>query len=202
MHEPAPPLRPDLVVVAGMVTPGARLLDIGCGRGALLARLGAEKGVDGRGIELKQSRVAACVARGLSVIQGDADTDLADYPDGAFDFVILSQTLPAVRRPLEVLRQMLRIGSFAIVSIPNAAAWRYRLRFLAAGRVPVPRAGDETWYTSANIHPCSIADFLALCRDNAVAVVEGLALMPGGARPIGRWSNLLAEQAVFLLKRA
>jgi methionine biosynthesis protein MetW len=184
-----------------MVTAGARVLDVGCGRGALLARLGAEKGVDGRGIELKQSRVAACVARGLSVIQGDADTDLVDYPDGAFDFVILSQTLPAVRRPFEVLRQMLRIGAHAIVSFPNAAHWRARLTFLGGGRVPIVGAADETWYTSPNIHPCSIADFLALCVERNFAIVKGIALSPRGVRPIGGLSNLLAEEAVFLLRR-
>ncbi len=202
MTDQTPPLRRDLAVVADLVTPGARVLDVGCGKGTLLALLGSRKGVDGRGIELKQSRVAASVARGLSVIQGDADTDLADYPDHAFDFVILSQTLHAVRRPLEVLRQMLRIGAFAIVSFPNVAVWHARLRYLWSGSAPITHIVDESWHASSSIHPCSIADFIALCGANRVTIVQGYVLGRGGAaRPIGPLANLCAEQAVFLLKR-
>ena len=134
-----PGARPDHRLIAELVEPGSRLLDIGCGDGALLELLAREKNVDGRGIEISQEGVNASVRRGLSVIQGDAETDLADYPDAAFDYVVLSQTLPAIRDPRGVLLELLRIGRSAIVSIPNFGHWRNRLHLLARGRMPAPR---------------------------------------------------------------
>jgi methionine biosynthesis protein MetW len=197
--------RLDLRVVAGLVMPGTRVLDVGCGDGALLELLVREKRVDGRGIELSQAGVHASVARGLSVIQGDADTDLADFPDGAFDHVILSQTLQAVRRPREVLLHMLRIGGQAIVSFPNFGTWRARLFLLGQGRMPTGRLLGEAWHATPSIHPCSIADFLDLCRELGVAIEHGVALGRDGAEsPIGdgRRANLFAELAIFALRRA
>ena len=132
--------RIDLLVVADMVAPKSRVLDVGCGDGTLLRLLAEERGVDARGIELSQSGVNDCVAKGLSVIQGDADTDLADYPDDAFDYVILSQTLQATRRPRAVLEHMLRIGRHAIVSFPNFGHWRIRAQIALAGRMPVTKS--------------------------------------------------------------
>src|SRR3990170_5842726 len=137
--------RVDLLVVADMVAPGSRVLDVGCGDGELL-RLLELRGVDGRGIELSREGVNECVAKGLAVIQGDADTDLGDYPNDAFDYVILSQTLQATRNPRVVLEHMLRIGRRAIVSFPNFGHWRVRLQLLLFGRMPRTPNLPDTWY--------------------------------------------------------
>jgi methionine biosynthesis protein MetW len=211
MNRPMPQLagrvlRPDLALVADMVAAGTRVLDIGCGDGILLGHLAAAKRVDGRGIELSQSGVNACVAHGLPVIQGDADTDLADYPDGAFDYVILSQTLQATRNPRAVLREMLRIGAHAIVSFPNIGYWRVRLALLAGGRMPVTRSLPQSWYETPNIHLCTIRDFVGLCRELQVDIRRGVMIDHRGKAGdvTGRlaWANLVGEQAVFLLRRA
>ncbi len=198
-----PALRPDLAVVADWVRPGTRVLDIGCGDGALLAHLAATKGIDGRGIEISQAGVSACVRHGLSVIQGDADTDLRHYPSDAFDFVILSQTLQATRAPRQVLIDMLRIGRCVIVSFPNFAHWRARLQLLVRGRMPVTETLAHAWYDTPNIHLCSIRDFTALCGDLGAQVRRVVALRGDGRRlPMparGALANLLAAQAVFLL---
>ena len=138
--------RVDLLVVADMVEPGTRVLDVGCGDGELLQLLSDTRGVDGRGIELSREGVNECVAKGLAVIQGDADTDLADYPDDAFDYVILGQTLQATREPRAVLSQMLRVGKRAIVSLPNFAHWAVRLRLVFGGRMPETPTLPYKWY--------------------------------------------------------
>src|SRR5213592_3943485 len=127
--------RTDHLLVAGMVKPGSRVLDVGCGDGELLQLL-EERGIDGRGIELSREGVNRCVAKGLAVVQGDADTDLVNYPDDAFDYVILSQTLQATRQPRVVLEHLLRIGRHAIVSFPNFGYWKIRLQILLGGRMP------------------------------------------------------------------
>src|ERR1700731_5212492 len=154
--------RVDLLVVADMVQPGARVLDVGCGDGELL-RLLETRGVDGRGIELSREGVNRCVAKGLAVIQGDADTDLEDYPNDAFDFVILSQTLQATRQPRVVLEHMLRIGRHAVISFPNFGHWRIRLLLMFGGRMPQTDNLPDTWYDTPNIHFCTIKDFRELC---------------------------------------
>lgn len=145
-------LRPDLQLISDMVTPGTRVLDVGCGEGELLEHLAQEKNADARGVELSQKGVNSCVARGLSVVQGDADTDLVNYPDGAFDLAILSKTLQATRQPDQVLRQLLRIADKAIVSIPNFGHWRVRLSLMATGRMPMTSTLDVPWYQTPNIH--------------------------------------------------
>src|SRR5689334_17444584 len=155
--------RVDLVLVAEMVERGAKVLDVGCGDGELLRLLSETRDVDGRGIELSREGVNQCVAKGLAVIQGDADTDLADYPDDAFDFVILSQTLQATRQPRIVLEHMLRIGRYAIVSFPNFGHWRIRLQIALGGHMPHTDNLPYAWYETPNIHFCSIKDFRQLC---------------------------------------
>lgn len=194
-------LRRDLRVIADMVPAGSRVLDVGCGDGALMAALRDEKGVDARGIELAAEDVAAAVARGLSVVQGDADTDLGDYPADAFDIVILSQTLQATREPAKVLAELLRIGRRAIVSFPNFGHWRVRLSILFGGRMPMTDALPVEWYNTPNIHLCSIDDFRALAARHGAAI-DGARFLSRHRPVAAPLANLLAEQAVFLLRRS
>jgi methionine biosynthesis protein MetW len=201
----AHPERVDLKIISGFVTPGARVLDVGCGDGALLQRLETEKQADGRGIELSQKGVNEAVARGLSVVQGDADHDLATYPDAAFDFVILSQTLQATRNPRTVLEQLLRIGQKAVVSIPNFGNWRVRSQLLLNGRMPITEDLPYSWYDTPNIHFCTVRDFVSLIEDVDAQIEKAVALY-GNDRVLNRvirlplW-NLFADQAIFLLSR-
>lgn len=194
-------IRRDLLLIAEMVAPQSRLLDVGCGDGSLLEYLAHEKQVDGRGIEIRQSGVNACVARGLSVIQGDADSDLPDYPDAAFDYVVLSLTLQATRNPRKVLHEMLRIGRRAIVSFPNFAYWRVRLQLLLDGRMPMTAALDDPWYETQNIHLCTIRDFDELCARDGIVVEQRIAVDGQGKRLGGAPANWFGAQAVYLLHR-
>jgi len=197
--------RVDFLLIADMIEDGARVLDVGCSDGSLLQLLTERRNVDGRGIELSQSGVNTCVARGLSVIQGDADTDLVHYPDAAFDYVILSQTIQATRNPRLVVEEMLRIGKRAIVSFPNFGYWKIRLHLLARGRMPVTASLPACWYDTPNIHFCTIKDFVSLCDDIDAAIEQQIALNAHGRRvSFGGGSaaaNLFAELAVFLLAR-
>jgi methionine biosynthesis protein MetW len=198
-------LRPDLSAIAEMVPKGAHVLDVGCGDGQLLEYLQSTKGVDGRGLELSQQNVNACVARGLAVIQGDADTDLHEYPSQVFDIVILSQTIQATYDPSRVLEHLLRIGRRTIVSLPNFGHWRVRLSLLINGRMPQTRALGYSWHDTPNIHLCTIADFVNLAQESHALIERALALdEKGRTRPMrtDAWGpNLLAEGAIFLLRQ-
>jgi methionine biosynthesis protein MetW len=205
LPQPAGEIRLDLQLIADLIPPGSRVLDIGCGDGALLEYLVGFKQVDGRGIELSQAGVNACVSHGLSVIQGDADTDLRTYPTDAFDYVVLSQTLQATLEPARVLAELVRIGRAAIVSFPNFGHWRVRWQLLTEGRMPHTSALNHAWYDTPNIHLCTITDFVTLAATLDVAVERaailgraGKRLPHGLARALG---NLLGEQAVFVLRR-
>ncbi|WP_298213805.1 methionine biosynthesis protein MetW [Acidocella sp.] len=198
-------MRVDLALIAGMVKPGARVLDIGCAEGQLIEHLTRDKRCDARGIEIDMREVQRAIAHGLPVMQGDADTELVTYPDDAFDYVILSRTLQAVEKPREVLRQMLRISTRAIVSFPNFGHWSLRLQLLARGRMPMTAGWNRMWYETPNIHPCTISDFFALCAMDGYVVEDWLAADEEGLRTPWRRSrrlaNLFGEQGLFLLRR-
>ncbi len=198
-------IRIDLQRIADMIEPKSRVLDVGCGDGALLENLARSRQVDGRGVELSAEGVNACVSAGLSVIQGDADTDLDDYPENAFDFVVLSQTLQTVHAPRKVLENLLRIGRRAIVSFPNFGHWRVRAHLFFRGRMPINDTQPYQWYSTPNIHLCSIRDFVLLCEEMGITIERSISLdHKGRVRRIGAQlglANLFGEQAVFLLRR-
>lgn len=193
-------LRFDLAIIAENVPQGARVLEIGCGDGTLMAALRDGRGVDVRGLEINPDEVEKAVARGLSVVQGDANHDLVNYPDGAFDIAILSQTLQTTQRPDLMLDELLRIGRKAFVSFPNFAHWRVRLALMWQGRMPVTRNLPETWYDTPNIHHLTIADFLDLLAMKKVRVERSWYLTQGREiGPLG--ANWRAHNAVFQIAR-
>jgi methionine biosynthesis protein MetW len=201
----APRIRVDLQQVADLVPAGSRVLDVGCGDGTLLAYLTRFKQVDGRGLELSMAKVRAAVSQGLPVIQGNLETDLKDYPTGAFDYVILSQTLQATTHPRAVMEELLRVGRRAIVSFPNFAHWRVRLSVMFGGRMPVTPMLSDKWFETPNIHLCTVLDFIDLCRIMHVQIEMGFALDAMGQRlgfaATARRANLFSEQALFVLTR-
>lgn len=193
-------LRPDLAVIADNVRTGSRILDVGCGDGQLMAALRDNKDVDARGLEIDPVNVATAVSRGLSVVQGNADTDLADYPDSSFDYAILSQTLQTTHRPDLVLDHLLRIGRHAFVSFPNFAQWRIRFAHMFGGRMPVTEQLPHRWYDTPNIHHVTIDDFRSYLKDRNL-VIEGQWFLSGDRPRKENMANLMAEHAIFLLRR-
>ena len=198
-------VREDFREILRLVKTGARVLDVGCGEGALLELLVERNQVDGRGLEISPEGVSACLARGLAVVQGDADRDLDYFPARAFDYAILSQTLQAVLRPRHVLGELLRIADQAVVSLPNFGHWRVRMDLLLHGRMPVTGLLPDPWWSTPNIHLCTVRDFTAICDDLGLRIDACAALDAGKparrmdpARPIENWR---AEAALFLLSR-
>lgn len=200
-----PAIRADFQEILRLVRPHARVLDVGCGEGELLDLLRREKQVDGRGIEISPQGVAACLAKGLSVMQGDADRDLAEYPPDGFDYVILSDTLQAVKNPRAVLEAMTRLGERALVSFPNFAHWRVRMSLALRGRMPTTRALPNPWWSTPNIHLCTLADFAELVDGMGLKVEAAAALTRGKpARPMtvrSAWANLASEEVLVMLHR-
>jgi methionine biosynthesis protein MetW len=198
-------MREDFREILRLVRPNARVLDVGCGEGELLELLTREKGVDGQGLEISPHGVAACLARGLAVVQGDGDRDLDHFPTRAFDYAILSKTLQQMREPRHVLSELLRIADQAVVSVPNFGHWKVRLFLLARGRMPETGALPEPWWSTPNIHLCTLRDFTNLCDalelriDACAALAEGELARPiDPRRPIENWR---AETGLFLLSR-
>jgi methionine biosynthesis protein MetW len=197
--------RVDHLLIAEMVAPNSRVLDVGCGDGELLQLLVDTKSVDGRGVEISRERVNACVARGLSVIQGDADRDLADYPDDAFDYAILSLTIQATLKPKPVLEHLLRIGRRAIVSFPNFGHWEVRTKLMLTGRMPRTSNLPDRWYDTPNAHLCTIKDFADLVKAVNAKVERSVVFNWSGSQlspksPLSL-QNLFGEKAVFLMQR-
>lgn len=203
-HPRASDIRVDLLLIADMIPEKSRVLDVGCGDGALLDYLRREKGVDARGIELSPEGVKESVAKGLSVIQGNAEDEISHFPDNSFDYVILSQTLQAMGRPDKILQELLRVGKRAIVSFPNFGNWRVRLHLMIFGRMPVTKSLDYPWYSTPNIHFCTIRDFVDLCRELDIKIEKGMAVDGAGSRmgfDAMVLTNLLATQGLYVLTR-
>ena len=197
----SPMPRWDHVIIEKLIAKRASVLDLGCGNGELLARLIEDKRVYAQGLELDPHRVAEAVANGVPVMQGDINEDLAGFPDASFDFVLLEKTLQAVQWPVDVLKQMLRVGKRGIVSFPNFGHWRIRAYLAATGRMPVTRALPHLWYKSTNIHVFSILDFLDLGRELGFEVIKGYVLADGYTRPYKENDNLWAEEALFVVSK-
>ena len=191
--------RSDYAIIGEIVEPHTMVLDLGCGEGELLEWLAENKAVDARGVEMSGAKVQRAIARGVSVYQGDIDEGLADYPDQAFDYVILSQTLQETRAPVKVLREMLRVGRRAIVAFPNFGHWSVRLSMLFSGKAPKTRLFPHEWYDSPNIHVLSVDDFESLVAREHLTVERRYCL--AGHRRIAMLQNLRAEVAVFLVRK-
>ncbi|MDX6537536.1 MAG: hypothetical protein QOD37_1877 [Gaiellales bacterium] len=197
-------MRPDLEIVAGLVPAGSRVLDLGCGDGALLAHLIAERGCDGHGVEIDGDAVLSCIAAGVPVTEGAIENVLRDFGDDAFDVVLLSWTLQTTRRPGAVVAGMMRVAPVGVVSFPNFAHWRLRTGLLLQGRMPSSLALPQSWEETPDIHPCTLADFDSLVRSLGLGVSERVLLGPSRGRAGADTRlrpNLLAAAAVYRLAR-
>lgn len=204
MNKTAPALREDLALIAELISENSRILDIGCGDGALLDWLAANKQVDGRGIDLQQENVSECLARGLYVIQGNAEEDICYYPEKAFNYVVLSKALQMMQHPKEMLLHMARISERFIVSIPNFGYWRNRFQLMFGGRMPVTQHISYEWYETPNIHFSTIRDFIVLCEELGFVIEQRASVNFDGSvsrfRDYGRLANLFSPQGVFLIR--
>jgi methionine biosynthesis protein MetW len=192
-------------VLAGLIDINSRVLDVGCGDGSLLLHLKKNKRVDGRGIEIDQKRVQESVAKGLAVIEGDAEKDLINYPDSSFDFAILNQSLQQFYDPRVVLNELLRIAKNAIVTIPNFGYWKVRINLLFQGTMPVTKTLPNTWYNTPNLHMCTIKDFYNLCKLDNIKIIKSISVSGGKISNIQKGNleikNLLSEIGIFLITK-
>ena len=196
-------MKNEFKIIATLLPHQSRVLDVGCGDGTLIKALINEKNIDARGIELGENNVKECISRGLSVIQGNAETELSQFPDKAFDFVILSQTLQAFYQPENVLEQLLRIGHRVIISIPNFGYWQIRAKLLFSGKMPVTNSLPYSWYDTPNLHMCSIKDFYQFCEKKKIKIDRIIGINGEKTSSIYRinleMKNLLSEVGIFLI---
>jgi methionine biosynthesis protein MetW len=196
-------MKNEFKIRANLLPPQSRVLDVGCGDGTLIEALIKEKSIDARGIELGENNVKACISKGLSVIEGNAETELNQFPDKAFDFVILSQTLQAFYQPENVLEQLLRIGNRVIISIPNFGYWKIRAKLLFFGKMPITKSLPYSWYNTPNLHMCSIKDFYHFCELKKIKIEKVVGINGEKISSIYRINlelkNLLSEVGIFLV---
>ena len=196
-------MKNEFKIIINLLPIQARVLDVGCGDGTLIGALINQKGIDARGMELEENKVKQCISKGLSVIQGNAETELSQFPDKAFDFVILSQTLQAFYQPESVLNELLRIGKKVIISIPNFGYWQVRTSLLFFGKMPVTKSLPDSWYNTPNLHMCSIKDFYQFCVERKITMNKIIGINNEKTSSINRinleMKNLLSEVGIFLI---
>ena len=196
-------MKNEFKIIANLLPFQSRVLDIGCGDGSLIEALIEQKNIDARGIELEENKVKQCISKGLSVIQGNAETELGQFPNKAFDFVILSQTLQAFYQPENVLSELLRIGKKVIISIPNFGYWQVRASLLFFGTMPVTKFLPDSWYNTPNLHMCSIKDFYQFCDKKKIRMDKIIGINNEKTSSINRFNlemkNLLSEVGIFLI---
>ena len=198
-------MKQEFKIIAGLIETNTRVLDVGCGDGTLMEFLKNNKEIDVRGIEISKSNVQQCIGKGLTVIEGDAEQDLSQFPDGSFDFVILSQTLQAFLNPEKVISELLRVGKKAIVTIPNFGYWKVRLHLLIKGTMPVTRTLPDEWYNTPNLHMCTIKDFFSFCENRKINLYKSIALQNLKSSKITNTNltlkNLTAVLGIFLIEK-
>ena len=198
-------MKQEFKIIADLVEKNTRVLDVGCGDGTLMEFLNTNKKVDIRGIEISKNKVQKCIEKGLTVIEGDAEKDLSQFPDSSFDYVILSQTLQAFLDPEKVISELLRVGKKAIVTIPNFGYWKVRLHLLLKGSMPITRTLPDQWYNTPNIHMCSIKDFFNFCHDRNINLYKSIALQNLKSSNIDKvnlgFKNLSADLGIFLIEK-
>jgi methionine biosynthesis protein MetW len=196
-------MKNEFKIIANLLPVQSRVLDVGCGDGTLIEALIKQKSIDARGIELEENKVKQCISKGLSVIQGNAETELNQFPDKAFDFVVLSQTLQAFYQPENVLNELLRIGKRVIISIPNFGYWQVRTSLLFFGQMPVTKSLPDSWYDTPNLHMCSIKDFYLFCYKRKIKMNKIIGINNEKISSINRinleMKNLLSEVGIFLI---
>ena len=198
-------MKQEFKIISDFIEKNTRVLDVGCGDGTLMEFLKDNNEIDIRGIEISKINVQKCIGKGLTVIEGDAEKDLSQFPDGSFDFVILSQTLQAFHNPEKVISELLRVGKKAVVTIPNFGYWKVRLHLLTKGTMPITRTLPDEWYNTPNIHMCSIKDFFNFCEDRKINLYKSIALQNLKSSEITKSNltlkNLSAVLGIFLIEK-
>ena len=198
-------MKQEFKIIADLIEANTRVLDVGCGDGTLMEFLKDDKKIDIRGIEISKNNVQKCIGKGLTVIEGDAEKDLSQFPDGSFDFVILSQTLQAFLNPEKVIAELLRVGKKAIVTIPNFGYWKVRLHLVIKGTMPITRTLPDEWYNTPNLHMCTIKDFFMFCKNRKINLYKSIALKNLKSSKITdsnlSLKNLTAVLGIFLIEK-